>query len=80
VPAFLMMTFELAMLFAVLVPVIGMLVLNGLPRLHHPLFGIARFRRASQDGWFLTVAGEDEAAIRRLLDQSGAVAVEPVPS
>ena len=37
--AFAVVAFELTVLFAALTPAIGMLALNGLPRLHHPVFG-----------------------------------------
>ena len=35
--AFAVIAFELTVLFAALTPAIGMLALNGLPRLHHPV-------------------------------------------
>lgn len=59
VPAFLVVTFELIILFAVLFAVFGMLALNRLPRLHHPLFDAERFRLASLDRFFLCVRGDD---------------------
>ena len=37
--AFAVVAFELTVLFAALAPAFGMLALNGLPRLHHPVFG-----------------------------------------
>ena len=40
--AFAVVAFELTVLFAALTPAIGMLALNGLPRLHHPVFGAPR--------------------------------------
>lgn len=57
--AFVVVDFELMILFAVLFPIIGMLYLNGLPRLHHPLFGAARFSLASDDRYFLYVDATD---------------------
>jgi hypothetical protein len=59
VPAFLVVTFELTILFAVFACVFGMLALNRLPRLHHPAFSIPDFERASQDRFFLAIEGED---------------------
>jgi len=59
VPAFLVVVFELTILFAVLVPVFGMLALNGLPRLHHPIFGARRFALATEDRFFLCLRGDD---------------------
>jgi hypothetical protein len=57
--AFTVIAFELTILFAALTPAIGMLALNGLPRLHHPVFGAPRFHRASRDRFFLCVLATD---------------------
>jgi hypothetical protein len=57
--AFAVIAFELTVLFAALTPAIGMLVLNGLPRLHHPVFGAPSFHRASRDRFFLCVMASD---------------------
>jgi lipoprotein-anchoring transpeptidase ErfK/SrfK len=57
--AFAVTAFELTVLFAALAPAIGMLVLNGLPRLHHPVFGAQSFSRASKDRFFLCVLATD---------------------
>jgi hypothetical protein len=58
-PAFFVVDFELMILFAVLFPIIGMLVLNRLPRLHHPLFGTPRFSLATDDRFFLYIDAAD---------------------
>jgi Protein of unknown function (DUF3341) len=57
--AFAVIAFELTVLFAALAPALGMLALNGLPRLHHPVFGAPRFHRASKDRFFLCVLATD---------------------
>jgi hypothetical protein len=57
--AFAVIAFELTVLFAALTPAIGMLALNGLPRLHHPVFGAPQFARASKDRFFLCVLATD---------------------
>lgn len=57
--AFTVIDYELMVLFAVLFPVIGMLYLNGLPRLHHPLFGTPRFSLATDDRFFLYIDASD---------------------
>lgn len=57
--AFAVVAFELTVLFAALFPAIGMLALNGLPRLHHPVFEAPAFRRASKDRFFLCVLAAD---------------------
>lgn len=55
VPAFLMITFELMILFAVFGGIGAMFVGNRLPRLHHPLFDAERFGLASDDRFFVAV-------------------------
>lgn len=82
-PAFIPITFELTILFGSIAGVLGMLALNGLPRPHHPLFGVAQFKRASRDGFFLCVEATDAVfsrdATRDLLTGVGAIEVIDVP-
>lgn len=58
-PAFLPVTFEMTVLCAALAAILGMFALNGLPRPHHPLFGVAHFDRATQDRFFLSIRSTD---------------------
>jgi hypothetical protein len=58
-PAFMLITFELAVLFAVLFSIAGMLALNHLPRLHHPVFDVETFHLASSDRFFLIIFADD---------------------
>jgi hypothetical protein len=58
-PAFALITFELLVLFAVSACVGAMLWLNGLPRLHHPVFGVESFHLASSDKFFLAIFAND---------------------
>ena len=82
-PAFAVPGFEMTVLGAVLAVVIGMLWLNGLPRLHHPLFNAPRFERVTRDRFLLSIAYDDprfdRRETRRTLEQLGALAVEEVP-
>ncbi|MBB6300609.1 DUF3341 domain-containing protein [Rhizobium leucaenae] len=57
--SFMLITFELTVLFAVLFAVFGMLLLNRLPRLHHPLFDVDAFHLTSSDKFFLVLFSND---------------------
>jgi hypothetical protein len=57
--AFVPITFETTILYAAFGAVFGMLALNGLPRLYHPVFRGQSFARASNDGFFLSVEARD---------------------
>jgi hypothetical protein len=58
-PAFMLITFELMVLGAVLSAIGSMLALNHLPRLNHPLFDVESFHLASKDKFFLVVLSND---------------------
>jgi hypothetical protein len=58
-PAFVVIAFELAILFGGLSALLGMLALNGLPQPYHPVFNVPRFALASQDRFFLSVEADD---------------------
>ncbi len=53
------MTFELTVLCAAICGVLGMLFLNGLPRLHHPIFNAPGIERATVDRFFLCIESAD---------------------
>ncbi|OHV80987.1 DUF3341 domain-containing protein [Ensifer sp. LCM 4579] len=61
VPAFMLITFELMVLFAVLFSIGGMLALNRLPRLHHPVFDVKAFDLAHTDRFFLMILASDRS-------------------
>lgn len=58
-PAFIFPALEMMLLGAAVFGLVGMLVLDGLPRLNHPLFEIEAFERASRDRYFVCVLARD---------------------
>ena len=83
-PAFIPITFEVAVLFAALGAVFGMFGLNRLPMHHHPLFQSKVFERASDDAFFISVESWDPrfdpAATGAFLKSLGARNVELLES
>jgi hypothetical protein len=58
-PAFIPITFELLILVGALAAFLGMMLLNGLPHPHHPVFNVPQFARSSQDRFFLCIEAAD---------------------
>jgi hypothetical protein len=83
-PAFIVITFEMTILFAGLSAVLGMLALNGLPMPYHPVFNVPRFALASKDRFFLIVFSSDPkydpASTRSFLEGLGPRSISEVPS
>ncbi|NLF69938.1 MAG: DUF3341 domain-containing protein [Candidatus Anammoximicrobium sp.] len=81
-PAHIPVAFELTVLFASLAAFFGLWALIRLPRFHHPVFGSGRFRRATDDGFFLVIEARDArfdlAQTKQLLTSTASVAVEEV--
>ena len=75
IPALFPILFEMTILFAAFTAVIGMLVMNRLPRLNHPLFSWERFRAATDDSFFVAIeligAEPCEQDLRDLLSSAG---------
>ena len=83
-PAFIPVTFEVAVLFGALGSVFGMFGLNRLPMHHHPLFSSTVFERASDDAFFISIESWDPRfdpkATRTLLESLGPRSVELLES
>src|ERR1035438_10524023 len=58
-PSFIIVTFELTILFGGLSSAIGMIALNGVPMPYHPVFNVAEFAKASENKFFLVVEATD---------------------
>jgi hypothetical protein len=58
-PVFVPIAFEVMVLVAALSALLGMLFLNGLPQLRHPVFNVPAFDFASQDRFFLCIEATD---------------------
>jgi hypothetical protein len=74
--------FELTILLAAFGAVLGMLFLNRLPRLHHPLLKHRRFAQVTHDKFFIVVETDDpkysEPMTRKLLEDAGSRHIELV--
>jgi hypothetical protein len=64
-PSFIIITFELTILFAAIATVLGLLGLCGLPMPYHPVFNVPRFALASRDRFFLCIESRDPLFDRR---------------
>jgi hypothetical protein len=75
-------SYELTILFGAFGALLGMLFLNRLPRLHHPLLKNRRFALATHDRFFVVIESNDpkysENETRRLLESMGSRHIEMV--
>jgi hypothetical protein len=75
-------SYELTILLGAFGAILGMLFLNRLPRLHHPLLKHRRFGLASRDKFILVIETSDpkysETETRKLLESVGSQHIEPV--
>lgn len=82
VPAFFPIMFELTILFSAFTAVIGMLVMNRLPRLNHPLFNWDRFKKVTEDKFFAAIEAADPQfnppEVRRILEAAGGTNITTV--
>jgi len=59
IPANIPVAFELTILFSAFGAFFGMILFNGFPSWFHPVFSSSRFRRATQDRFFLSIEADD---------------------
>lgn len=81
-PANVPIMFELTVLFSAFATLGGMIALNNLPLPSHPLDLKERFRRVTDDKFFLLIEARDpkfdEADVKKLLDETSPVVVDDV--
>jgi mono/diheme cytochrome c family protein len=79
-PANIPVTFEIIVLSSAFATFFGMWILNGLPKFANPLHRISRFRRVTNDKFFLVLDVDDEnfnnSRSRQQLEEWGATAIE----
>ena len=75
-------SYELTILLGAFGAIFGMLFLNRLPRLHHPLLKHKRFAAATHDKYFIVIECDDrkysETETRKLLEGLGSAHIEMV--
>lgn len=78
-PSYIIITFELTILFGAISTVLGLLALCGLPMPYHPVFNVPRFAMASRNRFFLCIEASDP-----LFDRAGTCtfleSLEPRPA
>jgi hypothetical protein len=78
--AFVPVTFALAVLFSAIAATFGMLIINRLPQFFHPIFSSERFKKVTDDSFFISVESKDPlfdpTKTRSLLESSGGHNVE----
>ncbi|MFC1460024.1 DUF3341 domain-containing protein [Microvirga arabica] len=82
-PAFIPASLIVAILWAGAATLIGLLLILRLPRLHHPVFAVPGFERASEDRFFLCIMQDDpifdNATVRTFFGGLSPLAVQEVP-
>jgi len=83
-PSFIIVTFEMTILFSGLSAVFGMIALNGLPMPYHPVFNVPQFDFASRDKFFIIIFSSDlnydPVRTRQFLESLSPLSVAEVPS
>ena len=75
-------SYEMTILFSAFGAILGMLILNRLPRLHHPLLKNQTFKKVTHDKFYVVIECADpkysEDETRSLLAESGSTHLEAV--
>lgn len=83
-PSFIIVTFEMTVLFAGIAATFGMFALNGLPQPYHPIFNSEEFAASTRDKFFLCIEATDprfdRADTQRFLQDLNPRAVTEVPN
>jgi len=79
-PANIPVAFEVTVLFSALTAFGAMFIFNGLPQFYHPVFRSARFRKVTDDRFFIAIETSDprfdESRTAELLRSIGSARVE----
>jgi len=82
-PSFIIVTFELTILFGGIATAVGMLAMNGLPMPYHPVFNVPQFAFVTRDRFFLCIEAVDPkfdmVSTRAFLESLGAHSIAEVP-
>jgi hypothetical protein len=82
IPVYVPIAFELTVLISAFAAVFGMFSLNNLPKFHNPLFNVERFKKASDDGFYICIEAKDdlfsEEKVSSLFSDAGATHIETV--
>ena len=82
-PSFIIVCFELTILFGGLSACLGMFAMNGLPMPYHPVFNVSEFASATRDRFFLCIEAVDPkfdmTTTRSFLESLAPASIAEVP-